>query len=198
MADRQRVSDRLMSREQGLSRRQMPGGGEAYSGPLASQALQTLGARAMTMDSSIFVQDGFDASKPEDLALYAHEAHHQSESGGSDNHGAYDGEEQAARARERMVLHQAKSGMDAAEILMGLKSNAPKNAAEADKLSAVADSGPGDGSGESDSMKAYRNMIRDGMGHAEVVRNLADYVVQTLERQESEQGLRSGGQSKLK
>lgn len=198
MAERQRVSDRLMSREQGLSRRQMPGGGEAYSGPLANQALQTLGARAMTMDRSIFVQEGFDASKPDDLALYAHEAHHQGESGGGDSHGAYDGEEQAARARERLVLHQAKAGMDPSAILAGLNSLNPKNAGEADKLATIADQNSTDAGGEPDPMKAYRNMLRDGMGHAEIVRSLADFVVQTLDRQESEQGIRSAGQSRMK
>lgn len=96
------------------------------------------------------------------------------------------------------MQHQAKAGMDPSAILAGLNSLNPKNAGEADKLATIADQNSTDAGGEPDPMKAYRNMLRDGMGHAEIVRSLADFVVQTLDRQESEQGIRSAGQSRMK
>ncbi len=188
-----RLSDRLMSRSMGLARRQMPGGGEAYSGPLANQALGALGARAMTMDKSVFVQEGFNAQNPDDLALWAHESHHQNESGGSDNHSEYDSEEQAARARERLVLHQAGAGQNPDDILAGLGSANPKNAKEADDIfAAEAGTGSTDSSGEPEPMEAYRNMLKDGMSHDNVVRMLAEQVMQSLAHMENEEEVRAG------
>lgn len=195
---RDRLGSRLMSRATGLVRKQMPGGGEAFSGPLANEALSALGARAMTMDSSIFVNSGFDASKGEDLALLAHEQHHQAESGGSDNHSLYDAEEQAARARERLVLHQSGAGHDPGDILAGLDGHDPKNDQEADDAFAnMEQRAPEDGSGEPDPVEAYRNMLKDGMSHDMVVRDLSDYIVQTLERQDRENDLRTASDSKF-
>ena len=57
------ITSRLASRSARapLQRRSMPGGGEVWEGPLASKALKALGARAMTVDSSIIVGDDFDA-----------------------------------------------------------------------------------------------------------------------------------------
>ncbi len=191
--DDDRLSDRLMSRSQGLARRQMPGGGEAYSGPLANQALGALGARAMTMDKSVFVQDGFNAQNPDDLALWAHESHHQNESGGSDNHSEYDAEEQAARARERLVLHQAGAGQNPDDILSGLGGANPRNAKDADDIFA-AESGNAstDASGGPEPMEAYRNMMKDGMSHSSVVRMLAEQVMESLQHMESEEEVRAG------
>ena len=70
--------ERMASRLEGgnLQRMSMPGGGAVYRGELASRALKSLGARAMTLDRQIIVSDDFDPSKPEDQALYAHERFH--------------------------------------------------------------------------------------------------------------------------
>ena len=94
------TTDRLMARNAGLSRKTMADGGEVFQGALASRALKAVGARAMTMDGNIFVNEGFGGT-PEDQALYAHEKVHEEGSGGHD-HGDHnrgnDPEEMAARA----------------------------------------------------------------------------------------------------
>lgn len=190
------LSNRLLARNEGLSRRQMPGGGEAFSGAVADQALQAVGARAMTMDNSVFVQSKFDPSKKEDLALWGHEQHHLNNSGGSDDHGEYDSEEQAARARERLILHQAGAGMDPDSILGNVDSSNPQTAKQADEMFAEMEgNGSEDGSGEPDPMEAYRNMIKDGMSHQQIVSMLADHVTQTQDRQQAETSARSAGEA---
>ncbi|MEZ5328262.1 MAG: RHS repeat-associated core domain-containing protein [Verrucomicrobiales bacterium] len=78
-------------------------GGDVFSGPLASDALSKVGARAFTVDSNVFV--GGDSG---DGALYAHETVHQEGSGGKSGCGVADGpEEDAANAVEKLVLHRA-------------------------------------------------------------------------------------------
>lgn len=191
-----KLSNRLMARNEGLARRQMPGGGEAYSGAVADQALKTIGARAMTMDNSVFVQSKFDPSKKDDMALWAHEKHHKDHSGGTDDHGEYDSEERAARARERLVLHQAGAGHDPESILSGLDGLNPQSAKQADEIFAEMEgNGKEDGSGEPDPMEAYRNMLRDGMTHQQIVSTLADHVIKTGDRQRTENRMRSAGDS---
>jgi hypothetical protein len=113
------LTERLMARSgPGLYRRRMPDGGEVVTGPTAQRALGALGARAFTMDKTIFVDERFDISSPEDAALYAHERHHQMESGGDDDgHSGHDAEEVAARAIESMVLHRSRTGDDLQSIL---------------------------------------------------------------------------------
>ena len=71
----ERTIDRLAARNE-LYRVNVPNGGEAISGPLAGRALQALGGEAMTVDKTIIVNENFDTSNPEDLALYAHEQYH--------------------------------------------------------------------------------------------------------------------------
>ncbi|MCB1095369.1 MAG: DUF4157 domain-containing protein, partial [Verrucomicrobiae bacterium] len=81
----------------------MADGGDVFSGPLASDALSKVGARAFTVDSNVFV--GGDSG---DGALYAHETVHQEGSGGKSGCGVADGpEEDAANAVEKLVLHRA-------------------------------------------------------------------------------------------
>ncbi|MFN7146937.1 MAG: DUF4157 domain-containing protein, partial [Myxococcota bacterium] len=106
------TADRLAARAErnGLKRSAMPGGGEVFTGEVASRALKSLGARAMTVDKSIIVSEDFDPSKPEDQALFAHEQFHVDHSGGAGTHEHRDAEEVAARAVERMVLHRARAG----------------------------------------------------------------------------------------
>jgi len=198
MSNRKKVSDRLLARGGGLHSRRMPGGGQAMSGPTASRALKALGARAMTMDRTIFVDERFDSSNAEDLALYAHERHHQDESGGTDDgHSAYDAEEMAARARERLVLHRARAGHNSDDIMNTLESGvAPTNANEADRVFAELDhKGTTDDGGRPDPMQAYRNMRADGKKHRQIVTDLANHCMQALDRQNEQQKARTSGDS---
>lgn len=189
------LTDRLHSRSLGLARQQMPGGGEAYSGGLANEALGALGARAMTMDGQVFVNSGFDASNPSDLALWGHESLHAGESGGSDSHSEYDSEEQQARAHERMILHQADQGMDPESNLSSTRAANPLNSGDADTFAANEERGATDESGEPNPVMAYQNMLKDGMSHDQIIRTLSEYVVTNLERQDAEQGMRTAHDS---
>jgi len=117
MAKPRSIIDRVTSRldRSELGRAATPDGGEAYKGGLASRALKAVGARAMTVDRSIIVSDDFDANRPEDAALYAHERFHAEQGdgqggGGGDNF--RDAEETAARAVESMVFHRMTGGTE--------------------------------------------------------------------------------------
>ncbi len=186
------LRDRLSARSAGLTRKNMPDGGEVFGGPTASKALSALGARAFTMDQTIFVNDGFDTAKSEDLALYAHESHHKNESGGhEDGHGEYDAEEMAARARERMVLHMSERGDDAGGILSQLKGGrGPANAEEADAMLEAKTKRRG----EPDPMDAYNSLLARGKPHAQIVRELAEQIVQTLDKQHEDTAIRTSGE----
>lgn len=170
-AEEPTLTSRLHARNApGLHRRSMPDGGEVVTGPTARRALRALGARAMTMDRTIFVDEDFDAARPEDAALYAHEQHHQRESGGvHDGHGAHDGEEAAARAIERMVLHRRARGDDLQEVLRDAR----------DGREPVADATPAAGDA-SDPLAAYAALRAEGLSHHEIVRELTRRVLDTL------------------
>ena len=71
-----RIEDRLDRSE--LRRVAMPDGGEVYRGDIATRALESLGARAFTVDRTIVVGEDFDPYDAEDAALYAHEMYHGS------------------------------------------------------------------------------------------------------------------------
>ena len=197
------ISRRLMQRaEGGLSRRAMADGGEVVSGPMASLALKAIGARAMPMDHPIFVDQDFDASTAEDQALYAHERHHQSESGGSDAHGPRDAEEIAARSIERMVLHRAASGEDFGSIMRAVASGsggAPSPGAS------PASGGAGGGGGQDEAMSedeqhamaAYEMMRSQGIPHAVIVRKLARFVLDALAQSEEDRDFRTSPGSRL-
>jgi hypothetical protein len=105
------TSNRLLERvdRNSLTKQAMPGGGEFYRGPAAQDALQALGARAMTVDEAIVVGQDFDPSRAADRALFAHERHHLEHSGGEGGDSLRDAEEIAARSVERMVLHEGAS-----------------------------------------------------------------------------------------
>jgi hypothetical protein len=105
-----RLASRLDRDE--LTRRTVRGG-TVVQGQLATEALEAVGARAMTLDRHVIVSDDFDPSKPEDQALLAHEqyhARHGDGDGGGGGSNFRDAEEVAARAVERMVLHRAMAG----------------------------------------------------------------------------------------
>ena len=84
--------------------------GDVFSGGLADQALDAIGARAMTMNGEIIVNSNFDLSDAGDQAEYAHELYHQARSGGAAGDKIRDAEEIAARAIESMVFHEAGGG----------------------------------------------------------------------------------------
>lgn len=173
------TADRLASRAQkgALSRQSMPGGGEVFTGDLASRALKSLGARAMTVDRSIVVSDEFDPNRPEDQALYAHEQYHVDHSGGEGTHEARDAEEVAARSVERMVLHRAMAGgaesHEAAHAVPGGTGDAQSVAQEKTVTAEKADA----------AQRGYAAMRAKGMSHVDVVNKLAGEVVSSMDAQ---------------
>ena len=185
------LASRLMSRSgPGIHRRSMPDGGEVVSGPLATQALRALNARAFTMDHTIFVDEDFDPSTPEDAALYAHERHHQMESGGfDDGHSSHDSEEVAARAIERMVLHRSTRGDALSDIMSDVRAgNVPTSDSPAAKRLAGE---PRENHGDSPAEHAYRSLIALGQPHEQIVQDLTNFVVEALLSMEEEQSYRT-------
>jgi hypothetical protein len=189
------TSARLSARSGGLSRRVMADGGAVYTGDLAKQALRSVSARAMTVDGSIFVDDAFDISNPEDQALYAHESVHMDGSGGADagQHGARDAEEISARAVERMVLNRAKSGEDFGAIMTDVKSggSSPSAAGGAD-VHTAADPAKGE---ETD--HAIRALMASGKSVEQIVKELTHYCVEQIQESKSNDGLRGQKGSNL-
>jgi hypothetical protein len=183
------LTDRLLSRNSGagLSRRAMPDGGEVMAGPLARRALRTIGARAMTMDGSVFVDDNFDAGRAEDLALYAHERHHQDAGAGHDVHSASTTEEAAARSVERMVLHRARLGDSAPEILRAAAAGNTQEAALA-ATNGVVDNDVG-----TTAWVGYMAMRSQGHAHHQVVRELADQALKSHQKNQETAQARNGG-----
>jgi len=179
------LTDRIMSRSgPGLHRRSMPDGGEVVTGPTARRALRALRARAFTMDQTIFVDDSFDISKPEDAALYAHERHHQMESGGHDDgHSGHDAEEVAARAIERMVLHRSKAGDNIGDILRAVDAGDIS-----DPLDGVEEKGPDD-----EAARAVRKMLRSGKSMDDIVKMLTTYVIDAMSLQAESGHARTSG-----
>ncbi len=174
-----------------LTRKSLPGGGEVLTGGLAARALTAVGARAMTMDSSIFVDESFDPNNTDDHALYAHERYHQLHSGGDHEHaGGHDAEEQAARDVERMVLHRRARGDDFGAIMRDIE------AGDIEDPSAR-DDAPGNPKGDDDPMKAYRMLRQKGMGHEGIVRMLAKHVVQNIIESEEERKTRQPSTTRL-
>lgn len=169
------LTDRIMARSgPGLYRRTMPDGGEVVTGPTAQRALRALRARAFTMDHTIFVDDNFDITKPEDAALYAHERHHQMESGGHDDgHSGHDAEEVAARAIERMVLHRAKAGDNITDILRAVDAGEV-----ADPLEGIDEGGPDD-----EASRAVHHLLKSGKSMEDIVKMLTTYVIEAMSLQ---------------
>jgi hypothetical protein len=201
------VVSRLAERHQGgLYRRELPGGGEVYTGPTATRALRSIGARAFTMDNTIFVAEDFDASSTDDQALYAHERHHQLNSGGDGAAASYhDAEELAARAIERMVLHRAEQGEDFGSIMRDVNANratragdiaAQRSAAPGAQSRGSASSGGGSNASQSASedaaAAAYSALLAQGRDHLSIVNELANHVVESLGGQASSNNMHGG------
>ncbi len=184
----ERLSARLASRRsEELHRSTGPDGGEVYSGGLATRALRAIGARAMTMDNTMFVADDFDAADPQDQAIYAHEQVHMEGSGGSDTHVERDAEEVAARAIERMVLHRASAGEDFGSIMRDITSQGIQRAADA----SPEPPGEEDGGNTAEAAAAYQALLDQGKSHAQIVRDLSRFVINSLAEQEEKTKLRS-------
>ena len=194
------LTQRLSARSSaGLSRKVMPDGGEVFSGALSSEALNAVGARAMTMDGSIFVHEGFGGT-PEDQALYAHEKVHEQGSGGinkGDHNHANDPEEMAARAVERMVLHKARAGEDFGETLQGIRSNMPSNHQEAENQIKKAMRADEEGDEREQSMMAFWSLRAQGYKQADIVRMLSEYVSGAMQEVEDNQNFRTSDQNKF-
>jgi hypothetical protein len=172
------TADRLASRATRgqLQRSAMPGGGEVFGGELASRALKTLGARAMTVDKSIIVADDFDPGRPEDQALFAHEQFHVEHSGGQGSHDGRDGEEVAARSVERMVLHRARSGghesHEAAHSVPSTGATAAAGGASQQREGQERNSG---------AQRGYDAMIAQGLSREMILDKLAHEVMEHMQ-----------------
>ena len=187
------LTSRLFSRseQQALQRRTMPGGGEVFSGALASRALDALGARAMTVDKSIIVSQDFDPSKPESQALYAHEQVHMMGSGGHGSHEAADAEELAARSVERMVLHRAMSGGYEGGYQPGAGAGMPSPHGPSDgggrgvtpDAHNEADATPNGQAHRPTPEGGYANLRNQGFSHDDVVDKLAKEYLESQEEQ---------------
>jgi hypothetical protein len=168
--------------ERDLRSVRMPDGGQVFKGPLAEMALDAVDARAMTMDHTIFVREGFNPTDPEDQALYAHERYHQDHSGGAHEHGGgHDAEELAARAVEAMVLHRRAQGDDFGKILQDVAAGRIEREQGAQ--------GPMEAQGEhgrdDDPMAAYHALIGQGWTHDGIVRMLARNVLLELQAEDA-------------
>jgi Domain of unknown function (DUF4157) len=189
-----RLADRL-DRSQ-LQRQTMPGGGAVFRGPVASRALKAVGARAMTLDRQIIVGDDFNASSPEDQALFAHEQHHALNGdggGGGGGENFQDAEETAARAVERMVLHRMDGGYEGGY---------EPGAGGSDKAHGAADhGGRGAGAGvqsaqdnmdgrekKPSSTRGYNILLSRGMSHHDIVDEMARRASGALDEQHQVRG----------
>lgn len=157
---------------------QLPGGGEVFTGKLASRTLDAMGARAMTMDKTVIVDEGFDPNKPADQALYAHEMYHVQHSGGQGSNEARDAEEIGARAVERMVLHRAVGGAESHEAShTGAPAGAPTGGApgavHGDRME-QAERNPSAENG-------YRILRANGQSHVAIIDRLAREALQALQ-----------------
>lgn len=191
MADHQTPGDKTVERiarraDMGLSKKEGPDGGEVYTGELARKALRAVGARAMTLDNTIVVDEGFDFGKSEDAALYAHERVHDEGSGGNDvNVGARDAEEITARAVERMVLHRTKAGESLGGIMREVKETGVAHLAADTSSSDSAGAPPATSGGtrpaEVDPARAaLMALFAAGKSEEQIVKEMTRYVLQTL------------------
>lgn len=168
-----------------LQRRAMADGGEVFTGAVASRALSALGARAMTVDRSIIVDETFDPNKPEDAAVYAHEQYHLDHSGGVGDNSGHDAEEAGARSVERMVLHRMTGGAESHEA------QHVSNAQGTPDTPSSNTSKKGDSSGNPSGASGYEAMIARGMTHDEIVDQLARDVLTSMDGQRDKGGERS-------
>lgn len=174
-----------------LQRMSMPGGGEVFKGPIASRALKAMGARAMTLDRSVIVGEDFNAARPEDQALFAHEQHHLNAGGGEGGHNGRDAEEAEARAVEAMVFHRAAAGgyeggyEDRGGAAQGNAYGAhDQNSGQARSGTNNADDTSASNSTKADPGRGYMAMLAEGFNHQDVVDDLARRAMAALDERE--------------
>ena len=169
---------------------------EVFTGELADEALGALGARAMTVENEIIVNNRFNPNEAEDQALLAHEMLHQEFSGGVAGSSMRDAEEIAARSVESMVFHRSKNGdsnpipRKASELLRdsqeGSKGTGGQSAAIAEKEN------------QNEKPKAERGyqILKDrGFTHEMIVQHLMFKVMDEMERKHME-GIEKSGHIK--
>jgi hypothetical protein len=182
MAGKPNTADRLTSRldRKALHRKSMPGGGEVFTGEVASRSLKALGARAMTVDRSIIVSEDFDPAKPADQALFAHEQFHVEHSGGEGAHHGRDSEEVAARAVERMVLHRATNQYSTSEEYEQ-SSDVPHDTLGPGAAGPQKAKRNGQEDDSSAAQRGYDAMKAKGIGHLQIVDQLAHEVLRAMD-----------------
>jgi hypothetical protein len=188
-----RVSGRL-DRSQ-LRQESVGGKGQVFRGELASRALETLGARAMTLDKSIIVGDDVQSHSAEGQALFAHEMYHVTHSGGSGGDSGSnfrDAEEIAARAEESAVLSRAAmqggyeggytagagggSGEAWGRADSGGKATNPRTSTASEKNPAS--------SSDPDPIRGYWMMVEMGYSHADIVDELTRKAIGAKDEEE--------------
>ena len=184
------MASRLEDRKNGLRTRRV-GHQDVVTGELANEALGALGARAMTVDNEIIVNNQFDPNQAEDQALLAHEMLHQEFSGGTAGATMYDAEEVAARSVESMVFHRAQNGQS---------NPIPRKASDLLRESKQESSDSGSQKGHDTNDKnekpqaelGYKILKDRGYSHEMIVQHLTYKVLDELENKHLEGVSRSG------
>lgn len=186
------TADRLLDRKD-LNKVSIPGGGEAYSGPVASQALKALGAEAMTVDRTVIVSEDFDTSNPEHMALYAHEQYHvQQGTGEGGSHHIHEAEEVAARAVQRMVFHRMAGGYEGGfQPGANVGASKPGDASDQGGRGAASNNGsgdrkPGTSRRQAEAAKGYEALRAQGLDHGDIVFKLANEALRSLDQRKDQ------------
>ena len=155
--------------------------GQVFQGGLADEALNAVGARAMTRDGEIIVNSNFNLNSAEGQAEYAHELYHQKHSGGKAGTTIRDAEEIAARAVEAMVFHKATGGRadalptNADDLFSKAENVAPPSEGQA---SNKGDTKRGDSFQKAPTaLEGYKALLKQGKPHAEIVQMLVDILM---------------------
>ncbi len=176
----------------------MPGGDAVYSGSLANQALDAVGARAMTYEGDVYVRDNFDPTgNVDDAALYAHERTHMEGGGGFDHNKGDDEEEKLAQAVERMVHHRAGGGEDLGEVLADIRSGLPSNQDQAEQQVRHAMRADKEGDERDQAMMAYWSMRARGFSPHAINQMMTDFVTETMMQIEEDQNFRTSEPNKF-
>ena len=193
-----RIEDRLDRSE--LRRVAMPDGGEVYRGDIATRALESLGARAFTVDRTIVVGEDFDPYDAEDAALYAHEMYHVEAGdggGGGGGENFRDAEEVAARAVESLVLQRAAAGGIEAGYAAG--AGARKGGLQSGEAGGAVGARGKDPNSHDDGTQqdrtpedGYNTLLAQGWTHSEIVDHLSRQVLRMLDEQSELKSTRAG------
>ena len=192
----ERVTGRLDRDE--LRYQSMAGGKGVYRGELATRALETVGARAMTLDRSIIVGDSFDPVKAEDQALFAHELYHAEHGdggGGGTGDNFRDAEEIAARAAESLAFHRATAGGYESGNLpdtRGSGAESDKHRAIQEQAGKATQTNPDSSNKPPDAMSGYQALQSQGLSHEEIVIQLARQIVGSIQSEYETKGSRGG------